>query len=376
MSRILLVTLQQAIRSVILTLLPISFIALLTWATAGSATGNTADPIRAAVWFLLVAHHVPLTLATNSIAGALSYLPLGALVIPFLSTRSAYRRLVEILGQPQPRRRRAYLIFFSLWYSLFIFVLAMISQEGTIEAPLFALPVIFLVAFIFTYISGSSVDLFRNKYGAAIRLALISFTALAGVGALVVSLSLAWHFSTVVNLTQVIQPGIFGGITFLLIQMLYLPNFAIASLSYLTGVGFSLGSGTLISPFTHRLEEIPAIPLLGALPLRSHIWSISGAILVIALGFVVARIAPRYTSTSIRDFLLSFHFALALVAIAIGFIATGELLSSSLSSVGPLWWQFALAVTFESALGSGLALLLPRLREAIRARRGSHLPST
>ena len=56
MLRILLVTLQQALRSIVLTLFPISFIALVAWATAGSETGNTADPIRAAIWLWLGAH--------------------------------------------------------------------------------------------------------------------------------------------------------------------------------------------------------------------------------------------------------------------------------------------------------------------------------
>ena len=76
MLEVLRVGLQQAIRSIVLILLPTSFIALVVWATSGSSTGNTADPIRAALWSILAAHQVPLFL--NS--GYLTYLPLGALV--------------------------------------------------------------------------------------------------------------------------------------------------------------------------------------------------------------------------------------------------------------------------------------------------------
>ena len=79
----------QAIRSITLILLPISFISLVVWATAGSSSGNTADPLRAALWFFLIAHQVPLelSLSDSTIAGSLTYLPLGAVVIPFLAAR-------------------------------------------------------------------------------------------------------------------------------------------------------------------------------------------------------------------------------------------------------------------------------------------------
>ena len=66
MSRLLLVSFQQAVRSITLALLPISFIALLVWATAGSSNGNTADLLRAAIWLFLAAHHVPLQLSLSN----------------------------------------------------------------------------------------------------------------------------------------------------------------------------------------------------------------------------------------------------------------------------------------------------------------------
>ena len=61
--RVLGTTLVQVARSIAFVLFPISFIALLAWATAGSATGNTGDPLRAALWIWLGAHQVPFSLA-------------------------------------------------------------------------------------------------------------------------------------------------------------------------------------------------------------------------------------------------------------------------------------------------------------------------
>ncbi len=59
MQRVLSVSLSHVLRSAATLLLPFSFLALVAWATAGSASGGTSDPIRGAVWIWLGAHHLP-----------------------------------------------------------------------------------------------------------------------------------------------------------------------------------------------------------------------------------------------------------------------------------------------------------------------------
>jgi hypothetical protein len=97
--RVLGTTVVQVVRSIVFVLLPISFIALLAWATAGSSTGNTGDPLRAALWIWLGAHQVPFSLALPpaNIAGYLSYLPLGAVVLPIFAIRSGINRVIDRL---------------------------------------------------------------------------------------------------------------------------------------------------------------------------------------------------------------------------------------------------------------------------------------
>jgi len=99
MTRVLGAALPQVLRSVAWLLLPTSFIALLAWATAGSATGNTGDPLRAALWIWIGAHQIPFSLALppSGLDGYLSYLPLGALVFPVLAIRSGISRTIERL---------------------------------------------------------------------------------------------------------------------------------------------------------------------------------------------------------------------------------------------------------------------------------------
>ena len=378
MSRLLLVSFQQAVRSITLAILPIAFAALLVWATAGSSNGNTADPLRAALWLFLAAHHVPLqlSLSNQTISGILTFLPLGALIVPYLTAKSGYNRMVEILGPPDPRTKRLYILDYALCYAVVSYLIALPTMGSTVYSPFYlAIPVIFIVCSVFTYIiSGVLPAHERTKpWQRALRFAWISMIFLVGIAALILALSLAIHFMTVVKLTQVIAPGIIGGVAFLGLQLFYLPNIAVATLSYLVGAGIRIGSGTLISPFTHRVDEIPAIPLLGALPLQSRFWLVLLAIAPIAVGFVMARYATQSFSdiVEVKRFILSAHIFIFAFALVLALFSGGELLSSNLSFVGPIWWLMPLLLTTESALGVGLSIGVPILINRVKAARAS-----
>lgn len=375
MSRLLLVSFQQAIRSITLALLPIAFLSLLVWATAGSSSGNTADPLRAAVWIFLAAHHVPLqlSLSNQSLSGLLSFLPLGALLIPYLTARSGYKRLVERLGAPNQRTKRLYVLDYALSYSIVTYLVALPTISSAVYVPFYiAIPIVFLVSALFTYVVSGIMP--RNSqrlpWQQGLRFAWIAFNYLLGFSILVFTASLAFHFSTTVKLTEVIAPGIIGGIAFLLIQVSYFPNIAITTLSYLSGAGVTVGDGTLISPFTHRINEIPALPVLGALPVTNHLWHIIFALAPVAVGFVMAQHAIKNFSDLIelKRFLLVGHGALFVIASIAGLIAGGQLLSSNLSFVGPLWWLMPLVLTLESALGALVSIGVPILVTRIRMR--------
>ncbi|GBL18106.1 hypothetical protein EMGBS2_01750 [Actinomycetota bacterium] len=93
-ARRLWIALQQVIRSVLIILFPLAFITLFAWATAGSTYGTTSDPMRAAVWLWLGSHLTPFNITSNDVSGYLSYLPLGAVVLPWLTMRLGYKRVL------------------------------------------------------------------------------------------------------------------------------------------------------------------------------------------------------------------------------------------------------------------------------------------
>lgn len=374
----LLVSFKQAVRSITLILLPLSFISLIAWATAGSSTGNTADPLRAALWFFLIAHHIPLdlSLSNNAISGALTYFPIGALLIPFLAIRSGYRKIIEEQDEFAPRQKRLLIISLAFSYAAVGTTLSLFATGNTVSAPFYLVfPILFIVAGLSAFLSSNLLPEHGIKFPwqRALKVSWIVLMALIGIGGLIFSLSLGWHFTTVLQLTQVIEPGIFGGLAFLAVQILYLPNFAIAALSYLAGSGVVIGNGSWLNPFVHRIDEIPAIPLLGGLPVHPHPYLILLMLLFVAIGFLIARYGEGIYSDRVeqqRFYLATLGFIVALT-LFIARASSGELLSSNLSSVGPQWWLMPIMLTLEIALGIALRIYLPILINKIRESRNA-----
>ncbi len=350
--RILLLSLQQALRSVALVLFPTAFLSLTAWATAGSSAGNTTDPIRAALWFWLGSHQVPfhLLLPPTDIPGLLSYLPIGALIFPFLAVRSSFNRLSNEIENVRGAR-----IFFSLFYAGLATGIAFLSMAHGVRPVWFLATAFSLILALLATIDFDAARLHFVKFPAYL------ISMLWGLGAIAVGISIAAHFSIVKDLTTVTHPGLVGGVLFLLLQVLYLPNLAISAISYASGFGFSLGAGTHISPAHFTLHELPAIPLLGALPTGVHksitYFSILGLlaalIVVININVMKARFRDRQVS------LVKSLLFIGLVVGAISYLASGELVTSAMSPVGVIWWKLPAAILFSIIVFAVLTQYLP-----------------
>lgn len=354
MSRVLGAALPQVLRSVAWLLLPTSFIALLAWATAGSATGNTGDPLRAALWIWIGAHQIPfsLSLPPSGLDGYLSYLPLGALIFPVLAVRNGIARTIERLDNDSSLVAPARGIF-AIIYTLFALLASLFSKTDSVQ-PVWYFAIIYVLPF--TLLVGATVG--RTValgqgflYGSRI------FALLLGVSSVIFGLLLLINLSMVKNLTTVLQPGIFGGILLLLLNILYIPNAIVATLGYFSGVGFAVGAGTLVSPLSFRLNKIPAMPLLGALPEGKYTFAFAGIALVIMAG---ALLASWTISLNIKVLHQSLIVSV-LIAAFVGYSGSGALITDAMSAVGVSPWKFTLAIAAELGLGALLALYLPRL---------------
>jgi hypothetical protein len=333
--RILLLSLQQAMRSVTLVLFPLAFISLFAWATAGSATGNTSDPVKAALWLWLGMHLVPfkLAIAPNYVSGALSYLPIGAAIFPFLAVRNSFRKLVS-----EVRQERAGRIFFLGWYGLFAAGISLISTSHGVKSNWYSASIFSLV------IAGLATVNYQNPFLKFIKFPFYLLISLWGIGTLAVGFSLLAHFRIVKDLTVVIQPGWVGGALFLLIQLLYLPNLAISALSYLFGLGFSLGNQTHISPRDFSLHQIPAIPLVGALPTGKHPFLIYFLVIALALALLaIIKINQVGSGLVLRQITwLKVSAGVTILCSIMGFLDSGALITKQMDPVGIVWWKFGI----------------------------------
>jgi hypothetical protein len=183
------------------------------------------------------------------------------------------------------------------------------------------------------------------------------FALLLGISSIIFGLLLLVNVSMVKNLTTVLQPGIFGGFLLLLLNILYIPNAIVATLGYFSGVGFAVGSGTLVSPLSFRLNKIPAMPLLGALPEGKSSFAFIGIAVVVFAG---ALLASWTVALNIKVLYQSLIVSIVIAAF-VGYSGSGALITDAMSAVGVSPWKFTLAIAVELGFGALLALYLPRL---------------
>lgn len=352
--RVLGTTVVQVARSIAFVLFPISFIALLAWATAGSATGNTGDPLRAALWIWLGAHQVPFSLALPpaNIAGYLSYLPLGAVILPIFAIRNGINRVIDRLDNDSSLMPEARLLF-AIEYSVAAMFLSYFSSTHSVKpvwylAPIFVFPLVLVTA--------ATVGR-RLAFGQAVLYGSRALALLLGISSIILGISLFTHLTTVKNLTTVLEPGILGGLLLLLLNILYIPNAVVATLGYFSGAGFAVGSGTMVAPWRFDLNSIPAFPLLGALPTGKSLFALFGIVLVILAGALLAS----WTIDLNMKILVQSLVVSALMCAVIGIAGSGALLTDAMSAVGVSPWKFTLTLVAELSLGAFLALYLPRL---------------
>ena len=355
LQRVLGVTFAQALRSAAIFIFPLGFITLIAWATAGSATGTTSDPIRAAMWIWLGAHHVhfDLALSPSGVDGYLSYLPIGGLLLPILALRAGFKRVVSKLDGDYSNLTGARL-FFALFYAILTSLIAFFSSSAGVK-PLWWMAAVlaFLLALGSSFLADRSISL-----AMPVILALRTVSILLGFGFLIFAIAFFTNFGQATLITQVLAPGIFGSLLLLFLNLLYLPNAAMAALSYVSGAGFAVGADTHLSPFTQDIGQIPALPLLAALPIDSNKWFLLFSIMIIALGALLG-----YWTISLQERTSWQSFFILIVMLSLlAYFASGSLITQAMGAVGVSIWQFILFVGGQLLIGLLAFKFIPQMK--------------
>ncbi len=200
----------------------------------------------------------------------------------------------------------------------------------------------FVLAFATTFLADRSIVL-----ATPVIFALRILALLFALGFLIFTISFFINFSQATLITEVLAPGIFGSLLLLILNILYLPNVAIAALSYVSGAGFAVGAGTHLSPITQDIGQIPALPLLAALPIDSNALLLLFSLFVVGfgvlLGFWTITLQERTSWQS--------YFLLLIMLSLVAYMAGGALITEAMGAIGVSIWQFLLAVGGQLLIG-------------------------
>lgn len=171
--------------------------------------------------------------------------------------------------------------------------------------------------------------------GLASLIACALLTALAGIT------TLAWIYLGKDAMFTVLQGwslDALSGAALGIAQLAFLPNLMLWALGWLSGAGFVIGDGTLISPSEVTLGPLPNLPLLGAIP-QSEAPSSFGYVLLALVVLVGVVMAMRLARTD-QDFTWWMFFAVPAVSVLSTsvFLALMLWLSSGEIGAGATMW--------------------------------------
>jgi hypothetical protein len=133
----------------------------------------------------------------------------------------------------------------------------------------------------------------RVAVGAALRGGVASVALLLGAAAVLATGVILASYARIITLYESLHTEVVGGVAVTLGQLAFIPNFVVWTASWLVGPGFSLGTGSTVSPLGTELGPVPGIPILGALPVGSLPLGFLGLVVPVVCGFLVgAVLAP------------------------------------------------------------------------------------
>lgn len=167
--------------------------------------------------------------------------------------------------------------------------------------------------------------------------------AMLTVAGLALSVMIALNYATVVGLYQTLQAGLLGGAIVTVAQLVMFPNFVIWAAAWIVGAGFSIGTGTSVSPAGTLLGPIPGLPIFGAVPHPEGQWGFAVLLVPVLFAFIVAMVLrqrhDRYSSPAQARVVWGLAAGIAIVAAGIlallSWWAGGAIGPGRMATVGP-----------------------------------------
>ena len=145
------------------------------------------------------------------------------------------------------------------------------------------------------------------------------------ISAVVVALLIGFNWLGVIQLFEQLQGGVFGGFAATLLQLSFLPNLTFFASTWLSGVGFAIGTGSSVSPLGTALGPIPTVPVLGALPVGDSSIGMIVLLVPILVALFVTVAVKKYTGDARHNFATPLSASIAM-GLSIGFVAAFEMM--------------------------------------------------
>ncbi len=327
--------------------------ALLLWSVTPDAGPDSVEMLRGSVAALASAHFLPVSVGAVPIT-----------LRPLMLTAIAVAMIATSAGRGRPVRGRLlealHGFVFALCYAVFLdVVVALAAPPGTVEPGLAAPLCVAAVGVL------AALALHRTAWNrwwrraapiwvqAGLRGGLAAAGLLGAAGALALAAGLVAGLSDAAAIARLAGDSLGAGFGQLLLGLAFLPNAAVAGAGYLTGAGFAVGN-SMYSPFAVASADLPAVPLLAAVPNGA---GSSAMLLAFAAQIAAAAVAAVTVLRALavrRDRLL----ASLLAALGSGLALAGLAAAARGGVAGGPWQSTGVPVLLAGGLTAGIVLLV------------------
>ncbi len=248
------------------------------FASDAGSHGTTRDGLRVGADGWLLAHGGSLQLAAGQAAATITVVPLGLTLLCLWVAHRCGRRAAGASQVEDTRSLLHGVLVLSGVYGLVALVTAALASTADARPSLAGS---FAGGFLVAALGGGSglllggravpgrPDLLRKvpeTVWAILTGALATVLALVVAASVLLSVALLRDLGSAANVLSRLHAGVSGGLLATVLVAAVAPNAVLLTGSYLLGPGFSVGTGTLVSPGAVVLGPVPAFPLLAALP--------------------------------------------------------------------------------------------------------------
>jgi hypothetical protein len=342
----------------------------LAWFIEGDGSVDWLVTLRVAVVAFLLACGVPIEIAAGEVAGiefasfVLAAMPLGLTVLmAVMAIRIGHR--LSAASSLWPAWIGGGLAFGAISYGASLTV-AHESVRVDEFQPLFIPAIFFAGLLLISSVSGKRFELFpgangpeakeriairdlakrgfeslhwslRTALNPGVRVGLGVVATMVFVSSLVIMIALGFGWIEVIRLYEALGLSVLGGVMLTIGQLAILPNLIVYGASWISGVGFQIGTGSLVSPLATQLGPIPALPVFAAIPTGGFDRGILFALVPVMAAFLGTILVRRHTDQMRWEYgtRYSAAFSLALLAAITAAVVSFLLAALASGSFGP-----------------------------------------